>query len=110
MEKVSYALGLSIGNNLIGSGINDVNLEKFVQGVKDVLEKTKPEISYDEAKNVLDTIRALTAWLRARAPIDTTSTLFPSFNVFTIAPASLFGWVVALTLNCAVFSISCRLL
>ena len=54
MEKVSYALGLSIGNNLIGSGINDVNLEKFVQGVKDVLEKTKPEISYDEAKNVLD--------------------------------------------------------
>ncbi len=54
MEKVSYALGLSIGNNLIGSGINDVNIEKFVQGVKDVLEKTKPEISYDEAKNVLD--------------------------------------------------------
>ena len=54
MEKVSYALGLSIGNNLIGSGINDVNLEKFVQGVKDVLEKTKPEISYDEAKTVLD--------------------------------------------------------
>ena len=54
MEKVSYALGLSIGNNLIGSGINDVNLEKFVQGVKDVLEKTKPEISYVEAINVLD--------------------------------------------------------
>ena len=54
MEKVSYALGLSIGNNLIGSGITGVNLEKFVQGVQDVLEQKTAEISYDEAKIVLD--------------------------------------------------------
>ena len=54
MEKVSYALGLSIGNNLIGSGITGVNLDKFVQGVQDVLEQKTAEISYDEAKIVLD--------------------------------------------------------
>lgn len=54
MEKVSYALGLSIGNNLIGSGITGVNLDKFVQGVQDVLEQKTADISYDEAKIVLD--------------------------------------------------------
>ena len=54
MEKVSYALGLSIGNNLIGSDITGVNLDKFVQGVQDVLEQKTAEISYDEAKIVLD--------------------------------------------------------
>lgn len=54
MEKVSYALGLSIGNNLTGSGIKDVNLEKFMQGVSDVLQQKTTEMSYDEAKTVLD--------------------------------------------------------
>ena len=54
MDKVSYALGLSIGNNLTGSGIKDVNLEKFMQGVSDVLQQKTTEMSYDEAKTVLD--------------------------------------------------------
>ncbi len=38
MEKVSYALGLSIGNNLLSSGIKDMNLEQFTKGVSDVLK------------------------------------------------------------------------
>lgn len=54
MEKVSYALGLSIGNNLLSSGIKDVNLEKFSKGVSDVLKGTNPEMTYDEAKKILD--------------------------------------------------------
>lgn len=54
MEKVSYALGLSIGNNLLSSGIKDVNLEKFSKGVSDVLKDANPEMSYDEAKKILD--------------------------------------------------------
>lgn len=54
MEKVSYALGLSIGNNLLSSGIKDVNLEKFSKGVSDVLKGANPEMSYDEAKKTLD--------------------------------------------------------
>lgn len=54
MEKVSYALGLSIGNNLLSSGIKDVNLEKFAKGVSDVLKGANPEMSYDEAKKILD--------------------------------------------------------
>ena len=54
MEKVSYALGLSIGNNLLSSGIKDINLEKFSKGVSDVLKGANPEMSYDEAKKILD--------------------------------------------------------
>lgn len=55
MEKVSYALGLSIGNNLMGSGIKDLNTDEFIKAVKDVLAGNKPEMSYEEAKQVLDT-------------------------------------------------------
>lgn len=54
MDKVSYALGLSIGNNFQNSGINDLQVEDFVKGVKAVLQGTTPELSYDEAKNVIN--------------------------------------------------------
>lgn len=54
MDKVSYALGLSIGNNFQNSGIKNLQVEDFVKGLKDVLEEGKPEISYDEAKKVLN--------------------------------------------------------
>ena len=54
MDKVSYALGLSIGNNFQNSGIKDLQVEDFVQGLKDVLTEAKPALSYDEAKQVIN--------------------------------------------------------
>ena len=54
MDKVSYALGLSIGNNFQNSGINDLQIEDFVKGLKDILGGQAPEISYDEAKQVIN--------------------------------------------------------
>ncbi|CAK7040549.1 FKBP-type peptidyl-prolyl cis-trans isomerase [Parabacteroides sp. APC149_11_2_Y6] len=54
MDKVSYALGLSIGNNFQNSGIQNLQIEDFVKGLKDVLEEKNPEISYDEAKQVIN--------------------------------------------------------
>lgn len=54
MDKVSYALGLSIGNNFQNSGIKNLQVEDFVKGLKDVLENAKPEIGYDEAKQVIN--------------------------------------------------------
>jgi FKBP-type peptidyl-prolyl cis-trans isomerase FklB len=54
MDKVSYALGLSIGNNFQNSGINNLQIEDFVKGLKDVLGNATPEISYDEAKEVIN--------------------------------------------------------
>ena len=54
MDKVSYALGLSIGNNFQNSGIKDLQVEDFVQGLNDVLTESKPALSYDEAKQVIN--------------------------------------------------------
>lgn len=54
MDKVSYALGLSIGNNFQNSGIKNLQVEDFVQGLKDVLDEARPAISYDEAKEVIN--------------------------------------------------------
>lgn len=54
MDKVSYALGLSIGNNFLGSGINSLEVEDFVKGLNDVLKGKTPDISYDEAKQVIN--------------------------------------------------------
>lgn len=54
MDKVSYALGLSIGNNFQNSGIKCLQVEDFVQGLSDVLNEKQPAISYDEAKKVIN--------------------------------------------------------
>ncbi|MBO4370095.1 MAG: FKBP-type peptidyl-prolyl cis-trans isomerase [Paludibacteraceae bacterium] len=54
MEKVGYALGMSIGNNLLSSGIAGVNLEQFTKGVQDVLEHKTTDMTPQEAKTVLD--------------------------------------------------------
>lgn len=54
MDKISYALGLSIGNNFQNSGIKNLNAEDFMKGLTDVLENVKPAISYDDAKQVIN--------------------------------------------------------
>lgn len=54
MDKISYALGLSIGNNFQNSGINNLKVEDFVKGLNAVLGGSEPEISYDEAKQVIN--------------------------------------------------------
>lgn len=54
MDKISYALGLSIGNNFQNSGIKDLQLDDFTRGLRDVLTEAKPAISYEEAKQVIN--------------------------------------------------------
>ena len=54
MNKVSYALGLSIGQNFRASGFDEINLEDFLAGVRDVLEGAEPQMTYDEAKVVIN--------------------------------------------------------
>lgn len=53
LEKLSYALGLSMGNNFKSSGIEEMNIKEFAEGVAAVFEGTQPKMSYDEAKNVI---------------------------------------------------------
>jgi FKBP-type peptidyl-prolyl cis-trans isomerase FklB len=55
MDKISYALGLSMGQNLAGSGVESLNYQDLAQGIEDVLNKQQPKISYQEAQQVLNT-------------------------------------------------------
>ncbi|MFM2291147.1 MAG: hypothetical protein RIS29_960 [Bacteroidota bacterium] len=54
MEKVSYALGLSLGNNLLGSGVTALDYAKLAKGIQDVMEQKDPEISYQEAQTIIN--------------------------------------------------------
>ena len=54
MNKVSYALGLSIGQNFRASGFDEISLEDFLAGVRDVLQEAEPRMTYDEAKVVIN--------------------------------------------------------
>jgi FKBP-type peptidyl-prolyl cis-trans isomerase FklB len=54
MNKISYALGLSIGNNFLVSGIKGLKVEDFMKGVNDILSERTPEISYNEAKQIVN--------------------------------------------------------
>ena len=53
MDKLSYALGLSMGNNFKGSGIQDLNVDDFAAAVRSVYDGSKPEMTIDEAKQVV---------------------------------------------------------
>lgn len=54
MDKISYALGLSIGNNFLSSGIKKVDFDSFLKGMKDVINESQLDMTYDEAKDVMN--------------------------------------------------------
>ena len=49
-DRISYALGLSMGNNFRASGIKAINVQDFADGVAAVYDGVAPRMSYDEAK------------------------------------------------------------
>ncbi len=53
MDKLSYALGMSMGHNFKGSGIKTIDAKDFAAGVAAVYDGTKPEMTYDEAKRIV---------------------------------------------------------
>ena len=54
MDKLSYALGLGIGQQLaqMGAG-NDLNINDFAQSIKDVLEGRELKVSHREAQQIV---------------------------------------------------------
>ncbi len=52
-DRLSYALGLSMGNNFRSSGIQSIQVADFADGVAAVFEGSKPKMSYEEAKTVI---------------------------------------------------------
>lgn len=53
MDKLSYALGMSIAQNLAQSGISDLSYEDFTMAIKDAIEGKKPALDFEEANSVL---------------------------------------------------------
>lgn len=68
LDRISYALGLSMGNNFRGSGIKTLNIKDFADGVAAVFEGAQPKMSYDEAKaEIKSFFEAMEAEQRAAA-------------------------------------------
>ena len=53
MDKLSYALGLSMAQNFKGSGITSINANDFADALRAVYEDKEKKMSYDEAKKVV---------------------------------------------------------
>lgn len=54
MDKLSYALGMSMGHNFKGTGIKTLNSADFAAGVASVYDSVKPEMTFDEAKRIVN--------------------------------------------------------
>jgi FKBP-type peptidyl-prolyl cis-trans isomerase FklB len=53
MDKLSYALGLGIGQQLANMGANDLNVDDFGQAIKDVLKGAELKVSHREAQQIV---------------------------------------------------------
>jgi len=54
MDKISYALGLGIGQQLKSMNIENFNVQDFTQSICDVLTDAEPAISHREAQVLLN--------------------------------------------------------
>lgn len=54
MDKVSYALGMSIAHNMTQSGVKELNIEDFAAGLKACFNGEEPALPYEEAGEVLN--------------------------------------------------------
>lgn len=63
LDRLSYALGMSMGNNFRASGIEKISVSDFADGVAAVFSGEKPKMTYDEAK---EEIRVYFAALEAK--------------------------------------------
>ena len=54
MDKFSYAIGLGIGQNLLGMGAKGIHVEDFAQAIHDVLEGKETAITHTEAREIVN--------------------------------------------------------
>ena len=53
MDKLSYALGLGIGQQLAQMGACELNVDDFAQSIRDVLEGNELKVSHREAQQIV---------------------------------------------------------
>lgn len=55
LEKFSYALGMSVGGNLINSGVKTINPNLFLEAIMDSFGGKIPKLTTKEANQILET-------------------------------------------------------
>lgn len=53
LEKISYALGMSMANNFRSSGIQELDVKKFAQGLDAAFNGGELSMTYDQAKETI---------------------------------------------------------
>lgn len=53
MDKISYAIGMSMASNLMNSGLRDIEVESFVKAFTEVMNNETTTISPEEANQTL---------------------------------------------------------
>ena len=53
MDKLSYALGLGIGQQLVQMGADGLNVDDFAQSIKDVLGRKQLQMTHSEAQTIV---------------------------------------------------------
>jgi FKBP-type peptidyl-prolyl cis-trans isomerase FklB len=54
LERLSYALGMSVASNLIKSGVENINPEAFLKAINDTYLGEMPKLMPDEANKILE--------------------------------------------------------
>ena len=53
MDKLSYALGMSMASNLMNSGLRQLDVESFVKSFSEVMSNSTPSMSPQEANEII---------------------------------------------------------
>jgi FKBP-type peptidyl-prolyl cis-trans isomerase FklB len=54
MDKLSYAWGLAMGQQLLGMGVKNLNVDDYMAAVKAVLEGAEPALPLEEAQTLIN--------------------------------------------------------
>jgi FKBP-type peptidyl-prolyl cis-trans isomerase FklB len=53
MDKLSYALGMSMASNLMNSGLRQLDVESFVKAFTEIMNSSTPSMSPQEANEII---------------------------------------------------------
>ena len=54
LDKISYGLGLSLGQQLKSSGVKELAYADLAAGIQDMLEGNQPKVSFQEAQQAIN--------------------------------------------------------
>ncbi len=53
MDKLSYALGMSMASNLMNSGFRNLDVDSFVKAFTEIMQEATPELNPQEANQII---------------------------------------------------------